>query len=372
MRIAVTPNPLRDPGFATPVPTADATRFHRRLPGYAPTPLLAAPGLAAAAGIGGVLVKDESGRFGLPAFKVLGASWAGYRAVVAHLARATGDAAEPDWASLAQLAAALAPLRPLDLATATAGNHGRAVARLAAWLGLGARIFVPAGTDPGRIAAIEGEGALCQVVDGTYDDAVTVAAAEAADDCLVVADTAWEGYEQVPRWVVEGYATVLAEVAGQLDAAPAMSRPTVVVVPVGVGSLAAAVAGWYRSPAAGDRSVRLVGVEPDTADCLGASVRAGRLVEVPGPHPSIMAGLNAGRPSPLAWPVVAPAFDAFVAVDDDVARCGVAALERAGIPAGPSGAAGAGVLSAGGAGALDLSPDDVVLLLSTEGPVPAG
>jgi diaminopropionate ammonia-lyase len=133
-----------------------------------------------------------------------------------------------------------------------------------------------------------------------------------------------------------------------------------------VGALAAAAAGWYRSRER-DGDVRLIGVEPDSADCVGASLRAGRLVEVPGPHRSIMAGLNCGRASPVAWPVVAPAFDAMAAVDDAVSVAGMRALAAAGIVSGESGAAGAGVLAAGGAPALGLGPDDVVLLLSTEG-----
>jgi diaminopropionate ammonia-lyase len=326
--------------------------FHRGLPGYAPTPLREAPELAAAAGVGRVLVKDEADRMGLPAFKILGASWATYRALLEHLDLPLGT-------PLDDLAAA-----PVTLTTATDGNHGRAVARWARWLGLGARIFVPAGTSAARIAAIEGEGAVCTVVDGTYDDAVARAAEETGPRCLVVSDTSWEGYEEIPRWVIEGYATIFVELEAQLDEAGA--RPTAVVVPVGVGALAAAAAAWYRSGEQ-DRDVTLIGVEPDTADCVGASLRAGRLVEVPGPHTSIMAGLNCGRPSPVAWPVVAPAFDAMTAVDDAVSVAGMRVLAAAGIVSGESGAAGAGVLASGGATALGLGPDDVVLLLSTEG-----
>jgi diaminopropionate ammonia-lyase len=361
MDVNITLNGRRDPAFALPAPHGAAAAFHRGLPGYEPTPLRAAPILAAAAGVKAVLVKDESHRFGLPAFKVLGASWAAFRALSARL-----DHASPAPSSLAGLAAALAPQHPLALATATDGNHGRAVARVAAWLGLAARIFVPAGTSAARIAAIGGEGASCTVVDGTYADAVAVAAKEAAHDCVVISDTSWPGYEEVPRWVVEGYSTILAETSAQFGT----DRPTVVLVPVGVGSLAAAVVSWYRSPAGtrpGDPAVRLAGVEPATADCVGASIRAGHLVEVPGPHPSIMTGLNCGLASPQAWPILSAGIDAMVTVDDDVAIAGMRARAEEGVVSGESGAATAGVLAAGGARALGLGPDDVVVVLSTEG-----
>jgi diaminopropionate ammonia-lyase len=358
VNVNVTVNPLHDPRLIAPVPPGAAPVFHRSMPGYEPTPLRSAPVLAAAAGVKAVLVKDESSRFGLPAFKILGAAWATFRALSARLEE------EPP-ASLIDLAEMLESHGPLALATATDGNHGRAVARVAGWLGLDARIFVPEGTSAARIAAIESEGASCIVVDGTYDDAVAVAAEEAADDCAVISDTSWPGYEEIPGWIVEGYATILAEIEDQLDG----PRPTVVLVPVGVGSLAAAVVTWYRSTAGArdDRPVTLIGVEPDTADCLGASLRAGRLVEVPGPHRSIMAGLNCGHVSPQAWPLLSAGLDGMASVDDDVAVAGMRALADEGIVAGESGAAPAGVLAAGGARALGLQPDDVLLLLSTEG-----
>jgi diaminopropionate ammonia-lyase len=361
----VTPNPRRRPGCSLPRADQRVTAFHRRLPGYAPTALHEVPALAEAAGVGAVLVKDDSERFGLPAFKMLGASWAGYRALLDRLGNDGTAGTEPAWSSLADLADVFDPLRPLDLATATDGNHGRAVARFAAWLGFGARIFVPAGTSAARIAAIESEGAVCTVVDGTYDDAVARAAEEAGDDCLVLSDTSWEGYEELPRHVIAGYRTIFSEVDEHIGV-NGLPYPTAVMVPVGVGALAAAAAQWYR-PGAGGHDVKLIGVEPDTADCVGASLRAGRLVEVPGPHRSIMAGLNCGLASPVAWPLVAPAFDAMVAVDDDVSVAGMRALAAAGIVSGESGAACAGALVTARSAALGLGPDDVVLVVSTEG-----
>jgi diaminopropionate ammonia-lyase len=346
------------------------TAFHRRFAGYAPTPRVDAPGLAAELGVGRLLVKDESSRLGLPAFKMLGASWASYRALVVERQRVTGTPL-PDWTTLDDLAALLEPLHPIDLATATDGNHGRAVARFARLMGMGARIFVPAGTSDARIAAIEGEGASCTVVDGTYDDAVARAAKEASDEpgdrCLVISDTSWPGYDVVPAWVIDGYATIFAEIEDQLSAA-GRPAPDVVLVPIGVGAFAAAAAQWYRRAGLVDPPV-LIGVEPDTANCVMASARAGRLVEVPGPHRSVMAGLNCGEASPVAWPFVSTGFDWFVAGGDDLAEQGMRLLASAGIVSGESGASTVGALAAlrSSPDGPAIGPDTVVLALSTEG-----
>jgi len=342
--------------------------LHRRLPGYAVTPLLDASTLAGANGVARVWVKDESSRLGLPAFKLLGASWAAYRALVERLGR------DPEpWASVEELRRRFAPLRPLTLATATDGNHGRAVARMAALLGLDADVYVPRGTAAARIAAIEHEGARVTVVDGDYDHAVAAAAGTAGDRCLAIQDVGWPGYEQVPSWVVDGYATIFWEVDDQL-AARGEQGPDVVVVPVGVGGLAAAAVRHWRHPRRREPP-RLLGVEPLAAACVLRSLRAGRIVTVPGPHDSIMAGLNCGTPSLVAWPFLQAGLDAVVAVADERARQAMRDLAAAGIVAGETGAASlAGLAEATGgreAGrlrrALGLGPESRVLLLCTEG-----
>jgi diaminopropionate ammonia-lyase len=342
--------------------------LHRRLPGYAVTPLHDAPGLAGASGVARVWVKDESSRLGLPAFKLLGASWAAYRALVARLGR------DPEpWADVEELRRALAPLRPLTLATATDGNHGRAVARMAALLGLDADVYVPQGTAAARIAAIEGEGARVTVVDGDYDHAVATAARTAGDRRLAIQDVGWPGYEQVPTWVVEGYATIFWEVDDQLAAA-GEEGPDLVVVPLGVGGLAAAAVRHFRHHRR-PRPPRLLGVEPLAAACVLRSLQAGRIVTVPGPHDSIMAGLNCGTPSLVAWPYLRAGLDAVVAVADERARQAMHDLAAAGIVAGETGAASlAGLAEATGGPAegaprraLGLGPASRVLLLCTEG-----
>ncbi|HET9608512.1 MAG TPA: pyridoxal-phosphate dependent enzyme, partial [Acidimicrobiales bacterium] len=286
------------PAGARPGPHVHA--FHRRLPGYAPTPLRDMPALAAEAGVRRVLVKDESSRMGLPAFKILGASWATYRVLCERLG------GEPEWATLDDLAAVVAErLGPLRLVAATDGNHGRAVARMARLLGLRSTIVVPDGTAEARIGAITSEGAEVVVSPGTYDDAVTLSAGMAGDRDLIISDTSWPGYEDPPRWVIEGYATIFHEVDEQAGAAV-----DVAVVPIGVGALAAAAARHLAGPA------RLAGVEPVAAACVLESARAGEITEVPGPHGSIMSGLNAGLPSLVAWPLVSGGFDLFSAAED--------------------------------------------------------
>jgi diaminopropionate ammonia-lyase len=290
--------------------------------------------------VGRVLVKDESHRLGLPAFKVLGASWACHQV----LSEAPGAM----------------------LVTATDGNHGRAVARMAAHFGVEATVFVPRLMLPQTAARIADEGATVVRVDGDYDGAVRGAAAFAAEQSgrALVQDTAWEGYERVPGWIVEGYETLLAEVDAQLG-----GPPDLVAVPVGVGSLAEAVVRHHRRPGAARPAV--LAVEPDTAACLLASLTVGRPTTVP-TAATVMAGLNCGTVSRSAWPVLRAGCDAAVAVTDEEALRAVADLEALGVTSGPSGAATlAGVRAAlphpERRAALGVDDGAVLVLLSTEG-----
>lgn len=344
-----------------------ARAFHRKLPGYLPTPLVDASGAAAALGLGRLWVKDESSRLGLPSFKILGASWGAYRALHDRV----GGFGE--WGRLDELVDRLAPHGPLTLGAATDGNHGRAVARMARLLGLRARIFVPEGTVAARIQGIESEGATCVVVRGSYDDAVARAAEEAGDRCLVISDTSWPGYSDVPRWVIEGYGTIFEEIDEQLAAAGARP-PDVVVIQVGVGALAAAAAHHFgRGPR--DHGLAMVAVEPASAACVLASVRAGRVVTVAGPHDSIMAGLNCGTPSAVAWPLISAGYDLYLAIEDERAREGMRILADEGIVAGETGAAGVGALvevlegerSKDVRAALGITASTSALVLCTEG-----
>ncbi|HUR84955.1 MAG TPA: diaminopropionate ammonia-lyase [Solirubrobacteraceae bacterium] len=323
-----------DNGDRTPPPPRNpdprVREFHRSMPGYAATAVADAPGTAAALGLDRLVVKLETERFGLPAFKVLGASWAACRALSARAGRKEPAATFPELRALA------GDLGALTLVAATDGNHGRAVAHVAAMLDLRAHILVPDGTARARIDAIAGEGAEVQIVDGSYDEAVELSAQLAGDTRLVISDTSWEGYEEVPGWVAEGYATIFGELSEQLDAIPPL-----VAIQIGVGALASAA---VRALAAPGRI--LVGIEPADAACTLEAVRAGRPVLVPGPHRSVMAGLNCGLASPIALPDMTGGIDAFCAIDDRATERAVRLLLGDGLACGETGAAGvAGLLA---------------------------
>ena len=347
----------RDRGWrCTPVPD-EVAAFHRSLAGYRPTPLVELPALAAELGVRRVFAKDESSRLGLPAFKALGASWAIHRALAER--------------ALAELVSA--GQGPATFVTATDGNHGRAVARMARLLGHRARVFVPDGVHHAAVAAIAAEGAPVTVTGGSYDDAVAAAARDAAADptAILLQDTAWPGYETVPAWIVEGYATLFVELDAQLeDPGVAAMPPDLVVVPVGVGSLAQAAVTHYRSREDPARTT-LLAVEPVVAACVLASLRAGHAVTVP-TTVTTMAGLNCGTPSSLAWPALAAGLDAAVAVADAEAASAGAALRAGGVDAGPCGWASlaglrAAVATPGARDYLRLDAVSTVVLVVTEG-----
>ena len=309
-----------------PAPT-QARDFHATLPGYAPTPLTELPALAAELGAGRLFVKDESSRLGLPAFKALGASWAVHRVLEGRTGQVT-------------------------LTTATDGNHGRAVARMAGLFHQRAHVFVPRTVHPQAIEAIKAEGAEVTVVDGSYDDAVSLAAKA---DGVLVQDMGWPGYEEIPAWIVEGYGTLCTEIDDQLG-----EEPDLVVVPVGVGSFAQAVITHYRGRAA---RTRLLAVEPETAACVLASLEAGELTTVP-TSDTIMAGLNCGTPSATAWPFLHHGLDAAVAVSDADCVRAMRDLTALGVHSGPCGAAPLAGLRAARRELGDLG---TVVLISTEG-----
>ncbi|WP_394216194.1 diaminopropionate ammonia-lyase [Brachybacterium vulturis] len=349
----------RDPSWSCPDPDEAAQRFHRALADYAPTPLVELPELARELGVGTVVAKDESTRLGLPAFKALGASWAVHRALETAGRRADAE-----------------------VITATDGNHGRAVAHFARAAGRRARILVPAGgVHPSAIAAIRAEGAEVVEVDGSYDRTVRAAADHAAEhDGVLVQDTAWDGYEEVPRWIVEGYATLFSEIEAQLHET-GRNSPDLLLVPTGVGSLLqAALAHHRRRSSSGSTAV--VSVEPDAAACIGPSLEVGHPVTVE-TGTTIMSGLNCGTPSSLAWPLIRDGLDAAVTVSDQGAIDAAHRLAALGVQAGPCGAASlAGareILTVREGQArrqhLGLGPDSVVVLMITEGaeanPVPA-
>ncbi len=367
-------NPWKVVGLEVPPPSPRPRELHRKLPGYAPTPLRSFGGAAARLGVGAVLVKDESSRLGLPAYKVLGASWATVRALESRRGRPLGP-----WDTLGDLRQQLGDLDTLTLVTASDGNHGRGVARVARWLGLGAEIYLPLGTAPSRLRAIAEEGARVVEVPGTYDATVARAAEAAGPRALLIQDHGWPGYEEIPGWVAEGYETLLLEVDEQVAA---LGPRTVshVLIPVGVGTLAAAVVAHYRRAGLTLRP-RLLSVEPTGAACALRSIEAGEpvLLEV-GADASIMAGLNCGTPSSQAWPLLRGGLDACLAVDDAQAAAAMRTLATEGMVVGESGAASwagleellAGAGAARAREALGLDADATILLFCTEGATDPG
>ena len=303
---------------------ARATRFHMTIPGYAPTRLARAPRTAASLGLGELFVKLEVERFGLPSFKVLGASWATCRALSARAGL------EEPVATFGRLQALAQRMGDLTLVAATDGNHGRAVARMARLLGLRATILVPDGMALARVEALASEGAVVEIVHGDYDDAVAASAALASDAALVISDTSWPGYREVPAWVADGYGTIFAELEHQLHA-----PIDLFTVQIGVGALASAAVRALRAPG---RFV--LGVEPADADCALRAVRDGEHARAPGPHHSVMVGLNCGSVSPLALPDLRAGVDAFCAVEDDAVATAVRALLEDELTCGETGAAG--------------------------------
>jgi diaminopropionate ammonia-lyase len=339
-------------------------------PGYAPTPLLALPEIAAAAGLGALRLKDEAGRFGLGSFKALGGAYAVAELLAGELARrGVAPAATSAELMAGRWSEATATL---TVTCATDGNHGRAVAWGARRCHCRAVIFVHQGVSAARAAAIAAYGAEIRRVPGTYDDSVRVAAEEAAaNGWFVVSDTSWEGYTEVPRAIMQGYRVMADEAVAQWGAAPGDGAPpTHVFIQGGVGGVAAAVSVQART--AFSPAPMLVVVEPDRAACLLASAELGERTSVSGDLDTLMAGLACGEPSLLAWQELDRGAAAFMAIPDDAAVATMRLLAQAGVVAGESGVAGlAGCLLAAADAAarevLGLRKDSRVLVFSTEG-----
>jgi diaminopropionate ammonia-lyase len=320
-------NPRVQPSIPL-VASREPQNFHKKLPGYAPSPLRQLGSLAQTLGIGKLWVKDESLRFGLPAYKVLGGSWASYKTLESLLLKISGSSFKP-WRTLEELSIQLEPLRPLTLIAPTDGNHGRGIARMAALLKLGCRIYVPKVMVEARRQAIRDEGAEVVVIDGTYDDAVARTIADSNDRNIIVSDFAWQGYEDIPQWVLEGYSTIFWEIDDELSRL-GETAPDVIFVQVGCGAFAAAVAQHYR---------RAELQQPSAAPCVIESVKADKLLTIR-EEPSIMAGLICGTPSLVAYPILNAGIDTFMTVTDDDAKQAMRLLAKQGIMSGESGAVG--------------------------------
>jgi diaminopropionate ammonia-lyase len=369
-------HPQWDPNDRAAFECEDILQVHRSLPEYEPTPLISLPVLGDQLGVGQILVKDESHRFGLKAFKALGATYAIYRYLKRDIEARGGSL--PDASEFYRTPDIIQP-GSYTFCTATDGNHGRGVAWAARKLNQRAVIYMPENTVPARIENIRLENAEVIIVDGNYDKAVGRCAADAEKHgWQIISDTSWPGYEQIPRWIMAGYTTMFREIH-EMSGKPV--DVDVVFVQAGVGSLAAAVA-WYYNKAYTKRTTKLVSVEPTDADCLLESIRAqgGNPTQSLGKQDSIMAGLNCGTPSLAAWPLIKTGFDFFIAIPDDYS---LAAMRRYYYPqgndqqiiSGESGAAGLAALNAlcendslaAARESLGLTSNSTILLLNTEG-----
>ncbi|MDR3211626.1 MAG: diaminopropionate ammonia-lyase [Planctomycetota bacterium] len=351
--------------------------YHRSFPEYSPTPLLKLPALAHHLGLGGVFVKDESKRFGLNAFKVLGGAYAIGRILAERLGTSIDKISSDDLRS----AEVKKKLGGLTFATATDGNHGRGVAWTAQRLGQKAVVYMPKGSAPIRAANIRATGAECHITDLNYDDAVRLANAQAKENgWIMVQDTAWEGYEDIPRWIMQGYMTLAIESLDQLRE-NGVERPTHLFLQAGVGSFAGAVLGFFAATLTDGCPVTTI-VEPRQAACIFKSLKAadGKPHNVSGDLNTIMAGLACGEPSSISWKVLRDHATASVSCSDHLAADGMRILGSPlpGDPpvvSGESGAVTCGVLEwimASEAGAetrktLGLDSNSRVLLISTEG-----
>ncbi len=340
-------------------------------PGYAPTPLVALPALAREAGVAEVRYKDEAHRFGLKSFKALGGAYAVLAVLKEHLAR--NGVADVTAADL--MAGRHRDLvRPVTVAAATDGNHGRSVAWGAQMFGCGCTIYLHEHVSAAREREIARFGARIARVPGHYDDSVRACAADARrNGWVLVADTAPETGAAIPAMVMQGYTLIAQEI---LDALPAGAPPTHVFVQAGVGGLAAALAAhfWERL---GEGRPRIVVVEPTRADCIFRTVAAGRPVAVEGSTDTFMACLAAGEVSAPAWVILEHAADDVIALDDEAAMVTMRLLAQGfgGDPplvAGESGcAAAAGLIAAVRDGAmreaLGLDASARVVVIGSEG-----
>lgn len=355
-----------------------AKQFHESFPQYERTPLTSLSHLADYLSLDSIYVKDESYRFGLNAFKVLGGSFAIANYIAKKMNR---DISTLPYSVLTSETLKKA-FGQATFYTATDGNHGRGVAWAANKLSQKCVVYMPKGSSLTRLHNIQAEGAQASIEEGNYDECVRMAAASCASagDGVVIQDTAWEGYEEIPSYIMQGYATMAMEADEQL-LSHGVKQPTHIFVQAGVGSLAGAVVGYFSSRFP-KNTPKLIVVEADAADCLYRSAQTpdGSIAMVAGDMDTIMAGLACGEPNTISWDILRNHADAFVSCPDWVSVSGMrmAAAPLKGdtpITSGESGAVTLGLLSSLMTNpdckdlkdALALNKQSKVLLFSTEG-----
>ncbi|NLB37701.1 MAG: diaminopropionate ammonia-lyase, partial [Clostridiales bacterium] len=299
----------------------DIAAFHKSFPMYKATPFQPLSALAHQLGVKDILVKDESHRFGLNAFKVLGGSYA--------IGRVVADQLGEDLTRLPFERLVSDEIRDklgsVTFVTATDGNHGRGVAWTANQLKQHSIVLMPRGAAEERVANIAAEGAKVSVEDCNYDEAVRMADDLAQKNGYVmVQDTAWEGYEDIPRWIMQGYMTMALEMENSLKAMK--KKPTHLFVQAGVGSLAAAVTGFFANAYPGEDKPIITVVEPNVVDCIYRSAVANQRVLIGGEYFTIMAGLACGEPNTVGLKVLMDYADNFISAPDELAAYGMRVL----------------------------------------------
>ncbi len=356
-----------------------ARAFHKSFPQYSVTPLTKLEKMANLLGLKEVYVKDESYRFGLNAFKVLGGSFAMARYIAKEIGK---DVSELPYEVLTSKELK-EEFGQATFFTATDGNHGRGVAWAANKLGQKSVVLMPKGSTQTRLNNILAENAQATIEEVNYDECVRMAnaMAEKTEHGIMVQDTAWEGYEEIPAWIMQGYGTMAMEANEQLQNDYGCDRPTHVFIQAGVGSLAGAVQGYFanRYP---ENPPKVVVVEAEPAACLykGATVGDGSIQFVGGDMVTIMAGLACGEPNTISWDILKNHVDTFIATPDWVAAKGMRMLAAPikgdpAITSGESGAAPFGTLACimlmdeykELREHLGLDENSKVLLFSTEG-----
>lgn len=321
----------------------EALNFHRSFSAYAPTDLHLYPETAQALGLGQLYVKNEAQRFGLNAFKALGSSYAMGKLLAERLGRPIEDL---PLASLVQAMDKGLVEKPV-LVTATDGNHGHGLAWTARLLGLEAVVYMPEGSSPERLLRIQNEGAEAQILPMNYNACVRHASAMAQEKgWILVQDSAFDGYERIPRWIIQGYTSMALEAYRQMPA-----LPTHLFIQAGVGALTASMVGFYQA-VLGDLAPLMVVLEAKAADCFyrTASAQDGQIHTVDGALDTLMAGLACGVPCALSWPVLRDYADAFLSCPDEIAAQGMRILahpvgQDKAMISGESGAACVGAVS---------------------------
>ena len=349
--------------------------FHKSFDEYSVTPLHKLENLAQHLGVKNIFLKDESYRFGLNAFKVLGGSYA----IGKYLAEKLNmDISEVSFDYL-RSKSVKEKLGEITFVTATDGNHGRGVAWAANQLGQKSVVYMPKGSSEVRLENIKLEGSDASIIEGNYDDAVRLSDEMAKKHgWVVIQDTAWPGYEDIPTWIMQGYGTLIHEAMEQLMES-GIEKPTHVLLQAGVGSFAGAIQGYFASKFGDERPITLI-VEPDKAPCLYNSSISGEIEIVTGAMSTIMAGLACGEPNTISWNVLRDYSDGYLSCPDYVSARGmrILAAPLKGDPqiiSGESGAVGIGVISlfmereeyVNLRKELELDENSVILVISTEG-----